>query len=215
MKRFAQCVLFVAATGLPAAVVIDRIAVIVDNHAIKQSDLARDLRLTEFLNGQPPDLSLDARKKSAERLIEQELLREEIANGGFHWAPESEAREMVAQIRTARYGGSDTRLRAALDRYRLQESDLLARFQWQLTVLRYIDQRFRNGVVIADDDVRNYYEQHKAQLQRENPRNAAFTVLEPKIRASLEGERINQNFAEAMKRARQNRQIRYLKGAFQ
>jgi hypothetical protein len=39
--------------------------------------------------------------------------------------------------------------------------------------------------------------------------------LEPKIRASLEGERINQNFVESMDEARKRVHVRDLQGAFE
>ena len=72
-------------------------------------------------------------------------------------------------------------------------------------MLRFIDQRFRDGALVSDEDVRNYYDQHLAQLKREYPRDSTFVALEPKIRQTLEGERVNQNFAEAMNRARQRK----------
>jgi hypothetical protein len=48
-----------------AGVVIDRIAVIVDNHAIKTSDIDRDLRVTEFLNHEPLDTTVNVKRKAA------------------------------------------------------------------------------------------------------------------------------------------------------
>lgn len=208
--------LLIAIAGLlKSAVVIDRVAVVVDKRVIKQSDLERDLRLTEFLNRQPLNLTSEAKRKSVERLIEQTILREEIARGGYRWASESEAKTMVDRFRQDQFAGSDVALRAALTRYELDEMKLEAQFLWQLTVLRYIDQRFRDGALVSDEDVRKYYDQHLAQLKRENPRDSTFVALEPKIRQTLEGERVNQNFAEAMIRARQGSQIRYVKGAFE
>jgi hypothetical protein len=208
--------LLLSMTGaLKSAVVIDRIAVVVDKHVIKESDLQRDLGLTEFLNRQPLNLSPEAKRKSADRLIEQTILRDEIARGGYHWAAESEAKAMVDRLRRDRFGGSDAALRAALAPYRLDESEVEAQFLWQLTVLRYIDQRFKDGALVSDEDVRNYYNQRLTQLKRENPRDSSFAALEPKIRQTLEGERVNQNFEEAMSRARQRSQIRYIKGAFE
>ncbi len=47
------------------SVVIDRIAIVVNNSIIKDSDIARDLRLTDFLNGDPLNLDPEARKKAA------------------------------------------------------------------------------------------------------------------------------------------------------
>src|SRR5215470_13243834 len=83
---------------LGTSVVVDRIAVIVGKHAIKASDISRDLRLTEFLNREPLDLSAAARRKSAERLIDQQLIRTEIASGHYTRATDAEADALWKQI---------------------------------------------------------------------------------------------------------------------
>ena len=197
------------------AVVVDRLAVIVGKHGIKSSDIYRELRATEFLNRSQPDFSADERHKAAERLIEQTIIRDEIARGGYRWASSADADALLSQIQQDRFAGSKDRMQAALASYGLTEEDFRAQLLWQLTVLRFIDQRFRNGVLITDEDVRTYYDQHLADLKRQYPQDSSFQTLEPKIRASLEGERINQNFAESMDQARKRVHVRYLEGAFE
>lgn len=147
-------------TLFAAATTIDRLAVIVNQHAIKLSDLQRDLRLTEFMNGQSLDLGSDARRRSADRLIDQTLIRDEVAHGGFRRATDSDAGNMLSRLREQRFGGSESRLRAELSRYGLSEEQLHEQLLWQLTVLRFIDQRFRPGIDISDEEVRAYYSQH-------------------------------------------------------
>jgi peptidyl-prolyl cis-trans isomerase SurA len=207
--------LLLAVVGrLHSGVVIDRVAVIVGKHVIKLSDIDLDLRVTEFLNRQPLDVSADARRKSAERLIEQSIIRGEIATGGYRRASDSDAGALLANLRRDRFHGSDAQMRAALSRYALTEFQLESHFLWQLTVLRFIDQRFRPGVLVSDDEVRAYYDAHLAELREENPQNSSFDALAPRIRGSLEGEQINQNFAEAMDAARKGSHVRYLQEAF-
>lgn len=197
------------------AVVVDRLAVIVGKHAIKSSDIYRELRATEFLNRAQPDFSADARHKAAERLIEQTIIRDEIARGGYRWASRADADALLSQIQRDRFAGSRDRMQAALAGYGLTEEEFRAQLLWQLTVLRFIDQRFRNGVLVTDEDVRTYYDQHLADLKRQYPQDSSFQTLEPKIRASIEGERVNQNFAESMDEARKRVHVRYLEGAFE
>jgi hypothetical protein len=146
------CVVLVLALGdLRGAVVIDRIAVIVDKRVIKLSDIQRDLRVTAFLNRAPLRINPDAMHKSAERLIDQALIAEEIARGGYTSAPESDADAMLKQLERDRFGGSEARLRQELARYGLSESQLREQLLWQLTVLRFIDDRFRAGVQCGDE----------------------------------------------------------------
>jgi hypothetical protein len=203
------------ALGQDGAVIVDRIAVIVGNQVIKTSDIDRDIRLTAFLNREKPNFSSDAKRKSAERLIDQAIIRQQIATGGYRRPSDSEADGLLKQLRQDRFGGSEQQLRAALNAYGITEDQLRAHLLWQLTVIRFIDQRFRPGVLVSDEEVRAYYDQHLAELKRQYPRNNSFEELAPKIRASLEGERINQTFAEWLDQARKRTRIEYREVAFQ
>jgi len=208
--------LLLLVTGcLNSAVIVDRIAVIVNKSAIKSSDIYRDLRVTQFLNRERPNVTADARRKAAERLIDQTILRTEITSAEFKFASSAEADAMLATIRRDRFGGSDARMKTAFLQYGLDGEEFRSQLIWQLTVLRYIDQRFRNGVLVTDEDVRAYYDQHLAALKRDNPKDSSFEALAPKIRESLEGERVNQNYVESMEQSRRRARIQYIEGAFE
>jgi hypothetical protein len=194
--------LFLLTCGLHAAVVIDRIAVVVGNHAVKLSDIERDLRVTEFLNREPLNLSPDARRKAAERQIDQQIIRQEIATGGYQRASDTEAQTMLRQLERDRFGGSAARLKQALQQYGLTEDELRQQLVWQLTVLRFIDQRFRPGVLVTDDEIQAYKKQHPQ-------------MADEQIRETLEGERINQEFETWLDGARKRMtRIEYRDEAF-
>ena len=197
-----------------SAEIIDRIAVTVGKHAIKLSDINRDLRVMSFLNREPLNLSSKARRAAAERLIDQSLIGDEIEEGGYDRPPDSDVEAMLNKIRQERFGGSDARLREALDTYGLNEGQLRQQLLWQLEVLRFIDQRFRAGVLVTDDDVRSYYDQHRADLARQNPKAQSLEDLQSKIRQSLEGEQVNQNFIQWLEEARKRDRIEYHPEAF-
>lgn len=208
---------FLAAVAavLSGAVVLDRIAVIVNKHAIKLSDIQHELRLTQFINNQPLDLGAAARKQEADHLIDQAVIRDEIALEGYGRANDTQAASMLNQIRKNRFAGSDTRLRASLERYGLTENELRDQLLWQMTVLNFIDQRFRPGVMVNDDDVRKYYDSHLDALKKQHPRDFSFEKLAPEIRTLLEGQQINQQFDSWLDESRKNARIQYINGAFQ
>jgi hypothetical protein len=212
---FCPMLLLLIASAVQGAHVIDRIAVIVGRHVIKTSDIARDLRVTEFLNGEPLDLSPGATRKSAERLIDQEILRQEIVTGGYRRPSETEAEAFKEQFEKDRFHGSAAEMTGALVKYGLTEEQLREQLLWQLTVLRFIDQRFRAGVLVPDEEVKSYYDQHLAELRRENPRGYSLESLQAKIRSALEGEHINQNFNEWLEHERKIYRIEYKQEAFQ
>lgn len=209
----ALVLMLAVASGLPA-VVIDRIAVVVGKHAIKSSDIERDLRLTEFLNNMPLDFSGAAKRKSAERLIDQAIIRDEIATGGYNRATDADAGRMLGEIRKQRFGSSDARLREGLARYGLSENEMREELLWQLTVLRFIDDRFRPAVNVTDEEVHGYYEQHLAALKRQYPRDNTFAALEQKVRSLVEGEGVNKLFDAWLDQARKDHQIEYKEEAF-
>jgi len=197
------------------SVVIDRIAVIVDKRVIKTSDIDRDLRVTAFLNRATLDTSVEAKRKAAERLIDQTVIREEMEKGGYSKSTASEVDGMVKKLLAERFSGSGARLQQELARYGLTEAQLRLQLQWQLDVLAFIDQRFRPGVLVTDDQVKAYYDQHRVELARQFPQLKTYQALEPKIRASLEGEQLNKNFDTWLAAARKRDRIVYREGAFQ
>jgi len=200
-----------AGTGAAAQfVTVDRIAIIVGGHAVKTSDIDRDVRATEFLNAQPPDLGTKAKQDAAQRLIDQQIIRSELNTGGYQRPNESEAAADLSQIRKDRFGGSDTRLRRELEKYGLTEDELRARLLWQLTVLSFIDQRFRPGVLITDQDVRKYYEQHRAEFG-----NQSFDAVAAKIRETIAEQQINQQFFAWLDERRKDVHIQFPEGALE
>jgi len=82
-------------------------------------------------------------------------------------------------------------------------------------VLRFIDQRFRPGVQVTDDDVQTYYNEHLAELKRKYPRNITLAALENDIRSIIEGEHVNQLFTTWLAEARNKAHMVYEEGAFQ
>ncbi len=200
---------------LPGAQVLDRVAVVVGKRAIKLSDIESDIRITAFLNRTAVDMSPAARRKSAERLVDQSVIRDEIATGDYERASDADAQGMLKQLRQDRFGGSDQRLRPELAKYGITEDQLTSELRWQLTVLRFIDERFRPAVLITDDALKNYYDQHLAELRKQNPQDSTFDALEPKIREQLVSAEVDKQFDAWLADKRKDDRVTFLKEAFQ
>ncbi len=214
MLRRLSSLLFVVC-ALSGSVVIDRIAVIVGKRAIKTSDIDRDLRATQFLNHDRPDFSVDAKRKAAERLVDQALIRDEMEKGRYARSGAADLDAMLTRLLQDRFGGSTARMKDSLSAYGLGEDQLRMQLQWQLDVLRFIEERFRPGVLVADEEVRTYYDARQADLKRQFPQLKTYEALAPKIRTSLEGERLNANFEQWLTQVRQRNRVEYRQGAFQ
>ena len=121
--------------------VIDRVAVVIGTQAITQSEVVREARLTAFLNQQPPDLNAAARRAAAERLVDQQLIRNEMQIGGYAMPGEAEGDAVLRKFRQDNFS-SIPAFRAALEKYELTEDEVKRHLLWQAAALRFTDQRF-------------------------------------------------------------------------
>jgi hypothetical protein len=205
--RYCIAILLVLVNVTALAVIIDQIAVIVGDSIVKDSDITRDIRVTDFLNDQRLDFSASARRKAANRLIDQIFIRKEIDLGNYPTATLQEADKQLDNLKAQRFK-TETAFHQALRRYGLTELDLRTQFQWQLTVLRFIDARFKPAVVVADSEITQYYQEHEAALDRAEP-GKSLNDLRNQIQDTLTAEKVNQQFFAWLDQQRKNAKIRF------
>jgi len=162
------------AATLASAAIIDRIAVSVGNRVITSSDIEREIRVTAFLNGQPPDLSPASRRAAAERMVEQRLVRHELEASRYPVPQPAEIEPTLAAFRQ-RYYPAEADYRSALARYRIGDRDVRDALLWQRTLLQFVDVRFRPAVQITGEEIQKYFD----------------TVLAPRVRAAEPGKTIS------------------------
>jgi peptidyl-prolyl cis-trans isomerase SurA len=199
---------------LAGSAVIDRVAVIVGKRVVKSSDIDRNVRVSQFINSEPLNLNEVEKRKVADRLIDQEIIRQEMMNGGYSQPTDQDVNTFLQQLQRDRFKGSEAQLRSALTKYGLTLDQLRTYLLWQLTVLRFIDQRFRPGVLVTDEDVRAYYDQHREELRKAYPQNSSIEALDAKIREIIVGERVNQSFEEWLQQMRGRTRIEFRDAAF-
>jgi hypothetical protein len=149
--------------GAAMAVVVDRIAVTVDNDAITESEVIQDIRITDFLNGAPLDFSPSARRTAAERLVDQALVRREMSIGRYPQPQKSEAEQMLANFKKSHFA-SDAEFQAALKKYGITADQLRSHLLWELSALRFTDVRFQPGMAATSEATVRRPEQHEAVL---------------------------------------------------
>lgn len=194
--RFAL-VLAALLTIAPArAVILDRIAIVVNSRVIKDSDIDRDIRITDFLNGQPLSFDADARKKSAHRLTDQALIRREVELGSYPQAKPGQVDTFLDKIKKQRFG-SEAAYEAALRVYGITDKTLRAELQWQLTVLNFIDERFRPAVLVSDDEIKKYAATHP-------------NMSRDQIEELLTGQKVNTEFDTWLSGAEKRAKLDYL-----
>src|ERR1700694_291527 len=132
MLRVAVIVIAIAAAG--RAEIIDRIAVSVGSQVITTDQINDEIRVTAFLNHAQPDFSAAEKKKAAERLIEQALIKREIEVSHYPLPPLADADAMLQRTKEEH---------PDFVRSGISEDDLRQHLWWQLTLLKFIDERFR------------------------------------------------------------------------
>jgi hypothetical protein len=155
--------ILLSAALLFAAAVVDRVAVVVGNTVITESEVVQELRLTDFMNSQPLDVSAAARRSAADRLVDQELLRQEMKAGNFAEPPAEDVQKTYQQFRRDHYP-NDADFRAALERYGITEDELKQHLAWQLALIRFTDLRFQTGVAPPSDGSANREESIEQQM---------------------------------------------------
>ncbi len=178
-----------------AGQVIDRIVATVNGHIILQSDWDEALSYEALLNGRPLNqFTDDDRRAVLDRLIDQELLGEQMKSASFQRASESEAAARVAEARK-QYpeAATDEGWKLVLGRFGLSEKDLVAHVQQQIDLMRLVDAHLRPAVQIDSKTIEAYYrEKFVPQLK---PAIAAETPpadVAAKIRELLTQEKVNE-----------------------
>ena len=196
--------------------IIDRVAVTMDNQVITESEILLEIRLTAFQNGGPLAFKPEAKREAAGRLIEQKLIRKEIEVGRYVQPSPADVEPILKQLETQRFHNAGE-LRQALEKYDVREEDLKAHLLWQLTLLRFIDVRFRPGIQVTDQDIQQYFSQKLPELEkRAGPeKKIRLEDLRDKIQEALTDERVDQQLNDWLAETRKHMRIEFHPEAFQ
>ena len=143
------------------------------------------------------------------------MIRREIEVAQYPFATDQDVNTFAQQIRKQRFK-NDTEYNHALQEYGIIEAQLRKALKWQLTVLHFIDVRFRPGVLINDQDIEHYYNSHLAELTRNNGgKQPTLDQARSGIEDQLTGERVNQQFESWLDETRKNANIQYREASLQ
>jgi len=177
------------------AEVVDRIVATVNRRAILASEWDEAVRFECLLNGRRlQDVTSDDRLATLQRLIDQELITEQMRASSFVPATPEEVAARVSELRqTAPAWRTDDGWRAALAASGLTEEDAEERTAIQLNVLRYLDLRFRPEVHVDRRAMENYYrEQLLPEMRTAGWSDVPFEQVAPKIEQLLIEQQLNE-----------------------
>lgn len=196
--------------------IIDRIAVSVGNRAISASDLDREIRVTAFLNGSTPDFSPMAKRATADRMVEQKLVQRELELSRYPAPEPSAVDEELNDFRHEHYK-MDAEFERALAEARVTLQEIKDQLLWQLTLLRFIEVRFRPGVQVSEKQIQDYFDQKVKPLAQFAHPGETITLDDYRddIEETLAGQRADQELDNWLKEMRQRTEVVYHQEAFQ
>jgi hypothetical protein len=202
--------LFVASDHASAEV-IDRIVATVNGRIILQSDwdeaLCYEALLTNRTLGQLTD---DDRRGVLDRLIDQELLREQMKSADFPHATDTEVAARVAEARKLYpQAASSDAWQSLLTQYHLTEKDLLAHVRQEIDVMRLVDARLRPAVQIDSKSIEAYYrDQFVPKLRQSGASAAPLAEVSAKIRELLTQQKVSELLVSWLQTLRSESQVR-------
>jgi hypothetical protein len=208
---FALFLATVCFSGVARAQVVDRIVATVNGSIILQSEWDEGLCYEALLNHRSLNqFSDDDRRAVLDRLIDQELLREQMQSAEFRHATEAEAAARVAEARK-QYDASteaDT-WQSQLTQYHLAEQDVLRHAQQQIDLMRLVDTRLRPAVQIDAKSIEAYYrDKFVPQIQQSGAEAAPLGEVSAKIRELLTQEKVNELLVSWLQSLRSESQVR-------
>lgn len=195
--------------------IIDQIAVTMDSQVITSSQIRDEIRVTAFLNGETPDFSPAIWRRTADRLIEQMLVRREMDLTRYPQPGVSEILDTLKQIRS-RFE-SDAAFQRALAGTGITQAQLEEALLRQAALLRFIDLRFRPEVQVEESEVTRYCENVYLPALRKTGVKPEPTLdaVRPRCEEEFTAQLIDKRVDAWLKESRDRSHIVYEEGAFQ
>ena len=210
MRRALQiAVVCVACAGLLRGEIVDRIVATVNGQPILQSDWDIAMRCEAFLDQRPLQFTPEAARTALDRLVDQELLRQQIRSFQLPPVGEDRLRSRLEEIRRQIPGAaSDAGWQAALHRYGLTQSEVEERIADQMEILRFIEIRLRPTVHVDRRSIEAYYNDTlRPQLEAKGAQPAPLAEVSAKIEEILSQQILDSLLADLLRDLRQQGEI--------
>jgi hypothetical protein len=188
--------LFITAAMARAGEIVDRIVANVNSHAILQSDWDSELGFEALLNGKSVDsFSLAERKAALDRLIDQELLREQVKPSTA--ASSDTVRARISEVRKLYpEANSDDGWRKVMARYGFTEALLQKRMGDDILLMQLVEEHLRPSIQIDSNAVESYYQEHLLpELRRNGNQEVSLPEVSNRIKDLLAEQKMNELIA--------------------
>lgn len=197
--------------------VLDRAVAVVNKHVILASDLDDEIRLSVLDPNTVPQVEL-TRQQALDQLISRTLIEQQIRQQDVEAIepPQQEVDARLHEIRTEvptcvrQNCASDAGWKAFLAAHGLTAEHVEAYLRYRLEILRFIEQRFRQGIQISPQQVETYY--HDTLLPQYVPGETIppLDQVAPRIQEILLEQQVNVMFDNWLTNLRQQGDVEVL-----
>lgn len=176
-----------------AGQIVDRLVTSVNGHAVLQSDWEQEVAIEAFSNARDPLSFTSAERNAAlDRLIDQQLLREQVRPS--QPAPAELVAARVAELRKLHPEcATDQTWRATLQRYGLTQSSLEKRVGDQIQLMKLVEDHLQPSIQIDQQAVETYYhDQLLPDMKRAGSPAAPLTEVFGQIKDLLAERKMNE-----------------------
>ncbi|MGA9929566.1 MAG: SurA N-terminal domain-containing protein [Terriglobales bacterium] len=205
----ALALMLALATAVVAGPIVDRVVTNVNGHVVLQSDWEQEIAFEALTNGRDPDSFTSAEREAAlNRLIDQELLREQVRPS--QPAPADQVAARVVEVRKLNPDcTTEERWRATLQRYGLTQSALEKRLGDEIRLMKLVDDRLRPSIQIDEHAVETYYHDELVPaMKKAGSRAAPLTDVFGRIKDLLAEKKMNELLSGWLASLRSGSQIK-------
>ncbi|MGD0734048.1 MAG: peptidylprolyl isomerase [Terracidiphilus sp.] len=198
-------------------VVLDRVVAVVNNHAILASDIDDEIRLS-VLDPARGGMGVLTRPQALEQLIARALIQQQIRQEDES-AAEPSQEEVAARLKEIRNElpacvrlncGTDEGWKAFLKTHGLKAERVDSYLRYRLEILRFIEQRFRQGISISTLEIQKYYHDTLLPQYAQGEAIPSLEAVSPRIQEILLQEQVNVLFGEWLQNLRKQGDVEVL-----
>ncbi len=223
LKPFLIAILFLAIPARSQSpILLDTVVAVVNYHAILQSDIDDEIRLS-VLDPSLPGQTVLTRRRALEQLISRSLIEQQIRREDAQAAlpsPEEVAtrlseirRELPACVR--QNCASDAGWQAFLTAHDLTPERVNTYLRYRLEILAFIEQRFRQGIHITPQEIEAYYRETLVPQYAPGESVPTLERVTPRIEEVLLQQHVNVLFDEWLTNLRKQGDVEVLDPSLQ
>jgi hypothetical protein len=198
-------------------VVLDRVVAVVNDRAILESDVKEETRLAVLepsgAEGRPENP-----QAALQRLISRTLIRQQIREEDEQTAlpTPDEVASRIAEIRkelpicVREDCATDPGWQAFLSRHDLTQQQVESYLRDRLATLRFIEERFRQGVRVSQDEIATYYRDTLLPQYQPGQTVPPLEQVAPRIQEILLQQHVNTLFGDWLDNLRKQGQVEVL-----